>query len=290
MSTWQPFRSLGHLAPRWIVVGLAVLLLPTPSLVAQHSPLLERPVVGIELFRPHVRDSEGISTPFWSSGTIVTFAHPVGGRSAVSVELPMAWGSQRYEGVPGLPSESGQALGNPEVTFSRALDAPGTLTLTLGGRLPLSKDFGDKYTGRGIGMLADPTRLDRWGEDMGTIFVGVEASRTTERGVRVTGRLSPGYWYLTGRDDRDGEFMAHYGLAASRNGESLFGGLELAGLAYLGDDAEGFSDRTIHRLEGELGRTFGRMTLAGFGRITLKDWFADDSRYTMGARIRVPLR
>lgn len=282
-------RRTGHAGSVRALLAFLLALLPGLPLAGQVA-LPHRPVLEVELFRPHIRDAEGMSAGTFSSGAVVSYAHPIGARSAVAIEVPMAWGTFRYTGVPGISPESGQVLGNPEVTLMRTLTGSGSVAFSVGGRLPLLRDFGDEFVGQSIGILSDPTRMDRWGKKLGTVSAGLLASHTLAPGVRATARLTPQYWYSTGDDGQDGEFLAHYGASLSRTGEQVFGGLSLGGLAFLGDDGGDLSDRTINRAEGELGTTLGRMRVSGFVGVTLKDLFAHSSRYSMGIRARTPLR
>jgi hypothetical protein len=135
-----------------------------------------------------------------------------------------------------------------------------------------------------VGVLGDPTHPDRWGHDLTALSLGMIRGTPLGDAAELRGRVGAALWLLSG-EDSDQEFVADYEAGVRTRGPGVRVGVELRGIAALGSDYRGFSDRTIHRLQAEVGAPVGRWLLTGFARAKLDTPVADLARFTLGVRV-----
>jgi hypothetical protein len=85
--------------------------------------------------------------------------------------------------------------------------------------------------------------------------------------------------------DAFSEFLVEYEAGLRTRGAGLRAGVELRGVAALGSDYGGFSDRTLHRLQVEVGAPWRRSVVTGFARVNLDSFIAELARFTLGVRL-----
>jgi hypothetical protein len=204
----------------------------------------------------------------------------------LAAELPLVWGSTAYS-APGFSEENSfRAMGNPRLSLQHALmeEDSEAVVLDMALRLPLARSTGDGWDHLRVGFVADPTHLDRWAEDLGSLSAGLVHRFPASDNLEVRLRGGPALWFITG-EESDTEFFAEYGVGLRTRGSGLQGGIDLRGIAALTSEDGGFSDRTLHRLQVEAGAPWGRSRLAGFARVNLDSDFANLARYTLGVRL-----
>ncbi len=290
-------RSVHGLPPAGFspaVVLAATLLVGPPSLDAQvHSALAQAdaaPRLAVEVFRPFIQTGEGVRVGWNSGGAILFLSGSIGSRAMVAAELPLAWGSQVHS-LPDYRARSDvRGVGNPGVFLRRILAGErdsGVTALDATLRLPLAWSSGGSMDPLFLGVLADPTRVDRWAHDLTALSAGALRAAPVGGSAEFYGRGGIALWLISGESSHR-ELVAEYEAGIRTRGSGVRGGVELRGIAALGSDYRGLSDRTLHRLHGEVGAPVGRWRLTGFARANLDSAPAEMARFTAGARAEMP--
>ncbi len=282
----------------WVALGatvatlaLAPLALPTP--LAAQQPAGSSPEgmrgghLSIELFRPLIRTQSGERLGWNTGGALLTYSRPLGSRSGLEAEIPFVWGFYEATGPGFSRAGSFRAMGNPRLSILNAMsqeDAPGSTALEMAVRFPLSRSSGGAVDPLWVGVLGDPTHLNRWAEDLTTLSIGLVHHRPLGDVAELRLRGAPALWFLTG-DHADSQFLAEYEVAVRTSGGGVHAGADLRGIALLGSDFGGFSDRTIHRFQAEAGAPWRGWRMTAFTRVALDDRLARAARFTLGARL-----
>jgi hypothetical protein len=293
----KPFGLAGFPVP-WqaaLLLAGAVAFLAPPEAGAQVAgppggspPGLWSDQVGVELFRPHFKSEDHLSTGAMSGGILLTLSGPVGARTALRLELPVAWGSIKSEWPGGEATASGTTMGNPVAGVRAALGASGASWFEGAVALPVGTMDYDK-PGLMIGFVSDPVELQRWMRRTTTVTAGLGTRRSLAPELDLELAGSVGYGF-TSEDGSDSDPFARYTAGVHGGGQGLAGSLLLKGYVILGDDFDSLMDRMIHTLEAEVGTAIGRSRVSGFARVPLKEIIRDTAPVTLGLRVAVPIR
>ena len=175
----------------------------------------------------------------------------------LTAELPFARASVSGFGE----SESNSSFGNPWVGFE--IQTGKSVAMELGVRAGISDP--DELPAA-FAILADFDRFEAWASDVTTLRGIAHIGNVPEHGQFVTGFVG-GSFFLP--QDGDSEFFADYGIRAGVRGSTVMVAGEFTGRYTLtGDDAESFSDRTVHQLgitvEGVKGKFRPRIGLSTY--------------------------
>jgi hypothetical protein len=286
----RPMRSA-------MATAIALAALAVPFTLAAPAPLgaqgpqttARATSFSVELFRPFFRAEAGESIGWNTGGAILAASTSVGSRSRVAIELPLAWGSWESSQPEFSSDGSFRAMGNPRISAIYPLgaeDRTGLTALEPAVRLPLARSSGGEFDALLVGAVGDPTHLYRWPEDVATVSLGLSHQAPLSEGAEFRVMAAPALWFSTGGGSSSEAFV-EYEAGVRTLGPGVRGGVELRGIAALGSDYGGFSDRTIHRIQAELGAPVGRWRVTGFARATLDEMVAEIARFTVGARVEV---
>jgi hypothetical protein len=114
--------------------------------------------------------------------------------------------------------------------------------------LPTAPD--DEDNANILAMYTNWHELHRYAPNTLTIYANVANIYHTTRGLFYGFEIGPNIWVPTGSDteNRDTEFLLHYGITGGVNVNQLIINAELVGLFFLSSDADSFSDKFYHSL------------------------------------------
>jgi hypothetical protein len=161
-------------------------------------------------------------------------------------------------------------------------------TRSMRGRLPLASSSDDEWVATWTGAVSDLTRSERFGRDLTTLHLKARYRGNPSPTTELTGEAGIAAWIISD-SSADLESFGSFALEIRGVGAGLRPGAGLRGLVYLGESADGFSDRFMHLGEAELGFPVGPARGTAFAGIPLRDHWRDSAPFVLGVRFELPL-
>jgi hypothetical protein len=272
-----------------LVVGASSLAAPAAG---QGFLMPEAPErgVGLEVSHPTFKDRDLFDMTFATSVWYLTGQLPLTSRISGRADIPLAFADFKGNDVLG----SSTVMGNPYVGV--AFTAIPELSVELGTRLPLTTADEESFADV-IGLLGDMQRSEAFLEDVIPVNAGAVYRHHVTPAFALQARGGVTQLFFRGdSSDEDNITFLDYGLfgtyAMNVNArvvnEARFGA-GFSGRWNASEDADGFSENSLHMLGLTADLSMGRVRPGILVRIPLDEAYREVLRSSVGLYVQVPL-